>query len=228
MRAVAHAPAKDCQHTVPVITERSHRLRAEIDTTAAKRDGLTMLTTPLSVRQVRTLLQRARVFEHLAAFDPRWVGSIPLDIHGAGADADIACSGGRDLAIFRRALETAFADHGVTVIDNVHAGEASVIARFTLDGLPIEVFGRKRPVETHESYVHWLAEDRLLRLAGETLRKDVRAAKAGGLKTEPAFAKVLNLGGDPHSELLKLASPGDEALLDLLGQAGYGPHGRET
>lgn len=184
-----------------------------------------MLTTPLSVRQVRTRLDRARVFEQLAAFDPRWVGSIPLDIHGPGADADIACSAGPDLAVFGQALAMAFADHGVIVTDNMHAGEASVIARFTLHGLPVEIFGRKRPVETHESYVHWLAEDRLLRLAGEALRKDVRAAKAEGLKTEPAFAKVLNLGGDPHSELLKLASPGDEALLDLLGQAGYGPRG---
>ncbi|MEA1943344.1 MAG: DUF4269 domain-containing protein [Pseudomonadota bacterium] len=46
-------------------------------------------------------------------------------------------------------------------------------------------------------------------------------AKAGGLKTEPAFAKVLGLGGEPYAEMLKLASPGDEALRDIIRHAGY-------
>lgn len=180
-----------------------------------------MSRNTLPVCEARAILERGAVFERLSAFDPRWVGSIPLDIHGPGADADIACSGGADLAAFARALEGAFGEHGVSVTDNVHAGEASIIARLELEGLPIEIYGRARPVETHESYVHWLAEHRLLALASDRLRGDVRAAKAGGLKTEPAFAKVLRLGGDPHTELLKLASPGDKALLVLLEQAGY-------
>jgi hypothetical protein len=175
----------------------------------------------MPVSRARAILKRGAVFERLSAFDPRWVGSIPLDIHGHGADADIACSAGSDLSAFARALATAFAEYGAAVSDNVHAGEPSVIARFELEGLPVEVFGRRRPVETHESYIHWLAENRLLALAGDRLRTDVRAAKAGGLKTEPAFARVLGLGGDPYAELLKLASPGDAALAALLEQAGY-------
>lgn len=176
----------------------------------------------LSVADARAILQRGGVFDRLAPFDPRWVGSIPLNIHGAGADADIACTGGDDLAAFKRALETAFADTpGLTVSDNEHAGEASVIARLELEGLPLEIFGRRRPVETHESYVHWLAEHRILSLAEDRLRADIRDAKAGGLKTEPAFAQVLGLGGDPYTELLKLASPGDDALRAIVRNAGY-------
>ena len=69
--------------------------------------------------------------------------------------------------------------------------------------------------------MHWLAEDRLLSLAGSQLREDVRAKKAGGLKTEPAFAACLDLGGDPYIELLKLASAGDGALRYLIERAGY-------
>lgn len=176
----------------------------------------------LTVADARAILERGGVFERLASFDPRWVGSIPLDIHGPGADADIACTGGTDLAAFKRALETAFADvPGLTVTDNIHAGETSVIARLTLDGLPLEIFGRRRPVETHESYVHWLAEHRILALAEDRLRTDIRAAKAGGLKTEPAFAQVLGLGGEPYTEILKLASPGDDALRTVIRNAGY-------
>jgi len=176
----------------------------------------------LSVADARAILERGGVFDRLAPFDPRWVGSIPLDIHGPDADADIACKGGPDLPAFKRALETAFAGMpGLSVMDNEHAGEASVIARFTLEGLPLEIFGRRRPVESHESYVHWLAERRILALAEDRLRMDIRAAKAGGLKTEPAFAKVLGLGGEPYTEILKLASPGDEALRTIIRNAGY-------
>jgi hypothetical protein len=177
----------------------------------------------LPVCEVRAILERGAVFERLREFDPRWVGSTPLDIHGPGADADIACSAGPDLARFRTALRDTFFAEGAEVADNIHAGEPSVIARLELEGMPVEIFGRARPVETHESYIHWYAEHRLLTLAEDRLRRDVRDAKASGLKTEPAFAAVLGLGGDPFVEILKLASPSDTALYQLIDRAGYLP-----
>jgi hypothetical protein len=178
---------------------------------------------PATITQAdaRAALDRLGVFERLAAFDPRWVGSIPLDVHGPGADADICCQGG-ELSLFKSVLEAEFGHIAdCSVSDNTHAGERSMIGRFTFEGLPIEIYGRARPVEAHESYIHWLAEDRLLRLADEGLRTAVRAAKAAGLKTEPAFAHCLKLGGDPYVELLKLASPSDAALREIIRAAGY-------
>ena len=181
-----------------------------------------MLTTTIRVGDARALLDNAGVFARLADFDPRWVGSIPLDIHGPEADADICCSAGEDLERFAAHLGDSFGgQQGFQVKPNIHAGEASVIAYFSLEGLPIEVYGRQRPVETHESYIHWLAEHRLLGLAEGRLREDVRTAKAGGLKTEPAFGKCLQLGSDPYIELLKLASPSDDALRQIVRAAGY-------
>ncbi|OLF81233.1 hypothetical protein AWH62_00730 [Maricaulis sp. W15] len=176
----------------------------------------------LPCRDARQIITRHGLMRRLAGFTPRWVGSIPLNIHGPGADIDIACSATGGLANFKAALDafvSRFAD--ATVSDNQHAGEASVIAKLEIEGVPVEIFGRERPVDTHESYVHWLAEHRLLGLAEDRLRSDVRDAKAGGLKTEPAFAQCLKLGGDPYVELLKLASPGDDALRRLVRQAGY-------
>jgi len=181
-----------------------------------------MISGTVTVSRARSLLEEAGVFAALSDFDPRWVGSIPLDIHGPGADVDIACSAGPDLEHFAGHLTRTFgAQDGYVVEPNTHAGENSIIARFTIRGLPFEIYGRSRPVETHESYVHWLAEHRLLTLAGPPLRTDVRAAKRFGLKTEPAFARCLKLGGDPYVEVLKLASPSDEALRQIISQAGY-------
>lgn len=183
-----------------------------------------MQTDRIHIDIARSRLARANVFDALIEYDPRWVGSIPLDIHGPGADADICCCAGPDLDSFQARLADAFSRHdGFEVSPNRHAGEASIIARFNLDDLPVEIYGRARPVECHESYIHWLAEDRLLRLAEDRLRLDVTQAKRQGLKTEPAFATCLKLGGEPYAELLKLASPRDEALRSILRLAGYTP-----
>jgi hypothetical protein len=180
-----------------------------------------MSATILSLESVRSKLDRLAVFKTLINFDPRWVGSIPLNIHGPDADADICCSGG-DLTAFRRSIDQAFSHlPGFSLSPNTHAGEASIIAKFNFESLPVEIYGRARPVEAHESYIHWLAGDRLLRLAEPRFRDDVRTAKLTGLKTEPAFAKCLKLGGDPYIELLKLASPGDDALRAIIRSAGY-------
>jgi hypothetical protein len=180
-----------------------------------------MSETIPDLESVRAGLLEARLFQRLWAFDPRWVGSIPLDIHGPDADVDIACTAGEFLDAFKDHLEAELAEFGAVVTENTHAGEPSIIARLELDGLPVEIFGRARPVETHESYVHWLAEDRILRLAEDRLRTDIRSLKLSGLKTEPAFAKALGLGGDPYVEVLKLASPSDDALRQMIEMAGY-------
>jgi hypothetical protein len=177
--------------------------------------------TRIAVADARARLEEAGVFDRLVAFDPRWIGSIPLDVHHPGADADICCTA-PDLPRFRATLDQAFGHRdGYRSKLNTHAGEASVIAYFDLGGLPVEIYGRERPVECHEGYVHWLAADRLLRLAEERLREDVRAAKGAGRKTEPAFAHCLKLGGDPFAEMLKLASPPDAALRAMIRRAGY-------
>lgn len=181
-----------------------------------------MTETALPCSHARQIMSRHGLMRRLAAYTPRWVGSIPLNIHGPGADIDIACSATGGLPGFKAALiEFTAKWPGASVCDNQHAGEASIIARLDIEGVPVEIFGRERPVETHESYVHWLAEHRLLGLAEDRLRLDVQQAKTEGLKTEPAFAHCLGLGGDPFVEMLKLASPGDDALRVLIRRAGY-------
>ena len=177
--------------------------------------------TRIALADARARLDRSGVLERIADYDPRWIGSIPLDVHLAGADIDLCCYA-PELEGFRAALDGAFgAMPGFRSKLNLHAGEPSVIAYFNLGDLPVEIYGRDRPVDCHESFIHWLAEDRLLRLAEDRLRADVRKAKASGLKTEPAFAQCLNLGGEPFAEILKLASPPDEALRAMIRRAGY-------
>lgn len=47
------------------------------------------------------------------------------------------------------------------------------------------------------------------------------ALKRDGVKTEPAFAKLLNLNGNPYEELLNLEFLTDKEIIDKLRELGY-------
>ena len=49
-----------------------------------------------------------------------------------------------------------------------------------------------------------LAEYKILNNKGLEFKNEIKELKAKGIKTEPAFAKLLGLKGDPYLELLKV------------------------
>ena len=97
--------------------------------------------------------------------------------------------------------------------------EPTTVASFFIDGFEIEVFGQAIPVEHQAAVVHLEVEHRLLQLAGESLRTAVRALKRAGLKTEPAFAQLLGLEGDPQEQLYSISAWTDDQLVDVLEAA---------
>lgn len=61
-----------------------------------------------------------------------------------------------------------------------------------------------------------VVQARLLEIGGEALRQAVIALKRSGLKTEPAFARLLGLAGDAYQALLTLEASSDGDLRRLL------------
>jgi len=55
-----------------------------------------------------------------------------------------------------------------------------------------------------------------LRYGEAEVRQKIRHRKSQGLKTEPAFAAVFRLSGDPYQTLLQLAELGEAALMSVL------------
>lgn len=102
------------------------------------------------------------------------------------------------------------------------SGTRPVIARFVRDGWPFELFGDHRPVDQQRGWIHFEVERRLLALDGGTLRRAVGKLRADGLKTEPAFAAVLGISGDPYRGLLQLAAETDAELRARLAVRGLG------
>lgn len=170
-------------------------------------------------RRAHAVLTRHRPFDRLAGLASGLAGTFPLDLAVAGSDLDILVQAD-DPASLGPVLDGAFgreAGYGRRMVD-VADGPA-LVACFTLDGLPVEIFAHPLPVEQQTGWRHMLVEARLLALA-PTLRPALRALKAAGLKTEPAFARLLGLPGDPYQALLDLETGTDQDLLDLLSQRG--------
>jgi hypothetical protein len=96
-----------------------------------------------------------------------------------------------------------------------------VVASFEAAGWRIELYGEAIPVEQQRGWRHFAVERRLLALGGSGFRAAVLALRQRGMKTEPAFAAVLGLRGDPYVTLLDLGEQGDQPLISVLLAQGF-------
>ncbi|MDG3443830.1 DUF4269 domain-containing protein [Nitrospirillum amazonense] len=161
----------------------------------------------------------------LAAFNPRVAGTPPLGLDLPSSDIDILCHA-RDATALATALWTMGADWEDFTLHQWRRAPRPIIARFRAHGWAFEVFGSPEPVEMQAGWRHFMVEARLLSLGGPALRAAVMAARLDGLKTEPAFAQVLKLRGDPYAALLLLAAAPEDRLSALVAAAGFIPASR--
>lgn len=81
----------------------------------------------------------------------------------------------------------------------------TMICNFTFEYMDFEIFAQPIPVVEQNAYRHMIIEHHLL-MTFPLIRDEIIHLKRQGLKTEPAFAKVLGLSGDPYEELLKIGT----------------------
>ena len=172
--------------------------------------------TPRQRDAARTL-KELRLAEELADGSPRLVGTIPLGIDVEGSDLDVICEAA-DLTAWLARVKELYGER-----ENFRAspdGFGMATASFRHRGWEIELFAQNRPTEEQNGYRHMAVEARLLRLMPLWARERIVGWKAAGIKTEPAFARLLAIPGDPYAALLELERQTDEALARLLADAG--------
>ncbi len=148
------------------------------------------------------ILEELQVFKFMQNYNPVLVGTIPIGIDTADSDLDIICEVYR-FDEFEAKVKNCFGKHKDFSISNLKAnGLKTVFSRFKYNGFSIEVFGQPKHVTQQNAYLHMVVEKRLLDLGGKELKNEIIKLKRAGIKTEPAFAKVLKLQGDPYEELL--------------------------
>ncbi len=169
-----------------------------------------------TARQVRCYeaLQKAKIFELLTTYRPILVGTIPIGIDIENSDADIVCEV-HDFVTFESDIRKYFSSYEDFKIR--YKAEVDVlVCNFKVQELEIELYGSKKPSDMTNGYRHMVIEAKILTLANEAFKEEIIQLKSEGVKTEPAFAKLLNLEGDPYMALLALESYEDEQLLALL------------
>ncbi|QHW34307.1 DUF4269 domain-containing protein [Paenibacillus rhizovicinus] len=168
--------------------------------------------------EVFALLTKHRIMEKLAIYDPVLVGTVPIGIQTASSDLDIICCVA-DFDRFEADARTLFhREAGFVCKRSEAAGDRSerITVNFMVENWPIELFGERLPVRQQNGFRHMVIESRLLALFGEAFRVRVVRLKNEGMKTEPAFARVLRIAGDPYGGLLALETWSDEKLEALL------------
>lgn len=167
-------------------------------------------------RQAYEALVSLNVMEVLKAHAPVLCGTIPLGVDVPGSDLDVICEAW-DLAVFEREVARAYSHHaGYNSRFRRISGYPACICDFEAEGFAFQMFAQPRKVREIDSYRHMAVEARLLSLAGPDAAEAIRELKAGGMKTEPAFARYFGLQGDPYATLLALYAATDDELRALI------------
>ena len=150
------------------------------------------------------ILTRYRIFEKLKVYSPVLAGTIPIEIDTDGSDLDIICeidlAGKDDFLNHIAGLIPSNAE--ASVEEMMIRGERSIVVNFMLEEFPVEIFGQNKPAIKQNAYRHMIAEYNILQEKGEEFKQKIIELKKQGIKTEPAFGRLLNLE-NPYDDLLK-------------------------
>lgn len=153
-------------------------------------------------RKAYTVLSES-IFPSLEKYNPVLAGTIPLAIDVDGSDLDVLCYV-TDTDEFSSVLTEQFSSFdGFTLRQTEINSVPTIIANFFCRGFEIEVFGQNVPVHSQNGYKHMIIEDAVLRQQNGAFRDKVIKLKEHGIKTEPAFAQLLGLEGNPYDALLE-------------------------
>lgn len=159
--------------------------------------------TPVQ-KEVYALLRKLNIMSLLADYNPVLVDTVPLGIQVKGSDLDIICEV-HDSVMFTDIVSRYFGTmDDFTSVSRVVDGVPRTKINFMAGGWPIELFGQPRPTALQNGYLHMIIEAEILAQLDNDFRQQIITMKTNGWKTEPAFAQVLGLEGDPYEALLML------------------------
>lgn len=163
-----------------------------------------------------SVLFNSKILENLSKNDPRWVGTIPLGIDTSDSDVDIIfCKPESDQFITQQVLQTALSSNWT--LDKQSLNHLKFL---TSSGL-IEFYFENTPTSEQNGFVHFQIEEKILKYSNPQFKSKIQILKNQKVATEPAFANVLKIAGDPYIELYKMNSWPISKLKKFISEAGY-------
>ena len=153
-------------------------------------------------KRIFFVLEENQIFQKLEKYNPILTGTFPIGIHIDGSDIDIIVET-NDFTTLNESLVREFKDYDNFNIEVLEINQTeSLICKFGLEEFIIEIFAQNKPTQLQNAYLHMIKEYEIMKKEGGEFRRRIIALKRQGLKTEPAFAKLLGLDGNPYVELL--------------------------
>lgn len=159
-----------------------------------------------------TVLTKIKIFDIIKKYNPILVGTIPIEINIKNSDLDIICEV-YNISEFEIIMKDNFSNFNEFKINKVN--DEILVVNFVVDNFEIEVYAQNLKSIEQNGYRHMIIENRILSLGGDKVNKIIYL-KENGLKTEPAFAKLLELNGNPYNELLKIEKLSDTEIISIL------------
>ena len=157
-------------------------------------------------RKVYKFLIESEILEILKEYTPILTGTIPICIDLPDSDLDIICEC-NDHDTFCNWLKLHFGKfEDFKLWTNSFYGVKASVASFKSDSFKVEIFGQDITTVQQNAYRHMIIENEILLENDSDFKNEIIRLKTTGLKTEPAFAKLLGLNGDSYLELLKFDS----------------------
>jgi len=161
------------------------------------------------------IIDQLNLLKLLSKYNPTPIGTPPLNIQINTSDIDIACTA-TNLTEFVSTVTSIYSNQSNFSSDFFQTrGKDAARCSFEFNNWEIELFCQTIPIEEQWGVRHFEVEKRLLILAPE-IKCRVVQLKRNGLKTEPAFADILGLIGDPFEAVLALENVADVVLIVLL------------
>ena len=156
-------------------------------------------------RRSYKILQDLEIMEYLKDYTPILTGTIPIEIEIDGSDLDIVCNI-RNFNEFEKKVSDRYGELDGYKVRKI---EDSIVINFYCEKMEIELYGNGKPSDMQNAYLHMLVEAKLLETGGKSFRKEIIELKKSGIKTEPAFCKVLKVEGDSYEKMLD-----EESMID--------------
>lgn len=150
-------------------------------------------------RKIHKIITEYHLFEILNEYKPILVGTIPINIDLDESDADIILQTINLKNLYQLLLES-FSKYGQF---QLRISDSKVLtSSFIIDETQIEIYATDIDTEKQNGYLHMIKEYEILQNRDESFKMEIIKLKKQGIKTEPAFCKLLNIGGNPYVELL--------------------------
>ena len=176
----------------------------------------------LKQKQSYKILKNIKIFKILEEFNPILVGTIPIGVDVDKSDLDIVCEINLKNKDSLKNISTKnFSQFKNFKIIDTFSTTGVVVINFFVDDMEIEIYASKVSSFETNGYRHMIIEERILSCCSLKFKEKIVALKKSGIKTEPAFAKLLKLNGNPYEELLNLEFLSDEEIVGKLKELGY-------